>query len=136
MIFEINKNDLSILNNSFIDREQLEIDLHNNPFGKVIVYQENNEIIGYIYYSDIYERVEINQIEIKENHRNCGKGNFLLKKFTEIVDKNITLEVKVTNIPAIKIYKKNGFEKKAIRKGYYQGVDGILMEREYSTKTL
>ena len=35
--------------------------------------EEDNEIIGYIYYSDIYERVEINQIEINFIHRNCGK---------------------------------------------------------------
>lgn len=136
MIFEISRNDLSILDYSFIDRKKLENELCNNPFGKVIVYQEKDEIIGYIYYSDIYERVEINQIEIKEIHRNCGKGNFLLKKFTENVDKNITLEVKITNVSAIKIYEKNGFKRKAIRKGYYHGIDGILMEREHSAKTL
>ena len=28
------------------------------------------------------------------------------------------------------LYKKFGFEKKAIRKGYYHGIDGILMERK------
>ena len=46
------------------------------------------------------------------------------------MDKNISLEVNVNNIPAIKLYKKNGFIEKAIRKGYYQGIDGILMERK------
>ena len=97
---------------------------------KIIILKEDNEIIGYIYYSDIYERVEINQIEINFIHRNCGKGDFLLKKLIESVDKNISLEVNVNNIPAIKLYKKNGFIEKAIRKGYYQGIDGILMERK------
>ena len=47
----------------------------------------------------------------------------------EVVDKNITLEVKKDNLPAIHLYKSAGFEEKAIRKGYYQGIDGILMER-------
>jgi ribosomal protein S18 acetylase RimI-like enzyme len=45
------------------------------------------------------------------------------------VDKNITLEVKEDNTPALKLYKKFDFEEKAVRKGYYNGVDGLLMER-------
>ena len=45
------------------------------------------------------------------------------------MDKNITLEVKKDNIVALKLYKKMGFEEKAIRKNYYNGIDGILMER-------
>ena len=50
--------------------------------------------------------------------------------FTDSVDKSITLEVREDNLYAIKLYEKFGFIKKAIRKGYYQGIDGILMERE------
>ncbi|MCI8569134.1 MAG: GNAT family N-acetyltransferase [Bacilli bacterium] len=130
MIEEVKKNNIDILNNSFIKKDYILNELSNNPFGKIIILKEDNEIIGYIYYSDIYERVEINQIEINFIHRNCGKGDFLLKKLIESVDKNISLEVNVNNIPAIKLYKKNGFIEKAIRKGYYQGIDGILMERK------
>ncbi len=130
MIYEIKKEELKSINNSFLDIDKLYNELTINPFGKILIYEENNEIIGYLYYSDIYERTEINQIEIKNIHRNCGKGNILLKELTKIVDKNITLEVRVDNIPAIKLYEKNGFIKKAIRKGYYQGIDGYLMERK------
>ena len=130
MIEEVKKNNIDILNNSFIKKDYILNELSNNPFGKIIILKEDNEIIGYIYYSDIYERVEINQIEINFIHRNCGKGDFLLKKLIEKKKKNISLEVNVNNIPAIKLYKKNGFIEKAIRKGYYQGIDGILMERK------
>ena len=129
MIYELN--DLSELDNSFISKEYIEEELKNNPFGKVLVLKEDNEIIGYIYYSDIYERCEINQFEINSIHRNCGKGNLLLKYLIDYIKKDITLEVKEDNTPAIHIYEKNGFVKKAIRKGYYNGVDGILMERKY-----
>ena len=41
---------------------------------------------------------------------------------------NITLEVNKENTYAIKLYKKVGFKEVAIRKNYYDGVDGILME--------
>jgi len=129
MIYELN--DLSELDNSFISKEYIEEELKNNPFGKVLVLKEDNEIIGYIYYSDIYERAEINQFEINSIHRNCGKGDLLLKYLIDYIKKDITLEVKEDNIYAIKLYQKNGFIKTAIRKAYYNGVDGILMERKY-----
>ena len=135
MILEIKKNNLEKLNNSFLSKEEIIKELDNNPFGHYMILKENNEVIGYIYYSDIYERAEINQFEINSFHRNCGKGDFLLKEMIKAVDKDITLEVKEDNTPAIKVYEKNGFLKKAIRKGYYNGVDGILMERK-KEKTL
>jgi ribosomal-protein-alanine N-acetyltransferase len=133
MIYELAN--LDELDNSFISKEYIKNELDNNPFGKILVLKENNEIIGYLYYSDIYERAEINQFEINSIHRNCGKGNLLLKELVNKIKKDITLEVKEDNYPAIKVYEKNGFIKKAIRKGYYNGIDGILMERKYD-KTL
>ena len=121
--------DIEELNDSFINKEYIKEELSNNPFAKVLLLKENNKVIGYIYYSDIYERAEINQFEIDKIHRNCGKGDLLLKKMISLVNKDITLEVREDNIPAIKLYEKNNFTRKAIRKGYYNGKDGILMER-------
>ena len=130
MIYEITKDNLSKLKESFINKEYIENEFKNNPYAKVLVLEENQEIIGFLYYSDIYERVEINQIEIKNIHRNCGKGDKLLKELIKTVEKDITLEVKEDNFPAIKLYNKNGFNKVAIRSGYYNGTDGILMQRK------
>ena len=130
MFIDINKDNINEIDNSFINKEELINDLSNNPFGHYMILKENNEVIGFIYYSDIYDRAEINQIEINFIHRNCGKGSKLLEKMISLVDKNITLEVKKDNIPAIKLYKKYGFEEVAIRAGYYNGIDGILMERK------
>ena len=128
MIYELSS--LDELDNSFISKEYISNELRNNPFGKVLVLKED-KIIGYLYYSDIYERCEINQFEIMLSERNCGKGDLLLKYLINHIKKDITLEVREDNTPAIKLYLKNGFIKKAIRKGYYNGVDGILMERKY-----
>ena len=101
-----------------------------NPYGHYLLDIEANEIIAYLYYSVIYDRAEINQIEVTVIHRNCGKASKLLEKMIKLVDKNITLEVKKDNINAIHLYQKYNFQKVAIRKGYYQGIDGILMERK------
>jgi ribosomal protein S18 acetylase RimI-like enzyme len=43
---------------------------------------------------------------------------------------NITLEVNINNEYAIRLYEKYKFKKVAIRKAYYNGTDGYLMERK------
>lgn len=130
MIEEIKQEDLKFYEeNSLLKKDYIEKEFEINPFAKFLVLKEENKVIGYIYYSDIYERAEINQFEIETFHRNCGKGQKLLKKLIEAVDKSITLEVRKDNISAIRVYEKLGFKRKAIRKNYYDGVDGILMER-------
>ncbi len=131
MIIEFSKdNDLSKYNSDILYIEELYKDLDNNPFGNYLLLVEDNEIIGYLYYSDIYDRVEINQIEIKTNHRRNGKATMLMHKLIDDTNKSITLEVNKNNIPALNLYKKFDFNEVAIRKNYYNGVDGILMERK------
>ncbi len=130
MIIELTKDNIDEIKNTFIDEQDVLAEFNNNPFAKYLIYKEDNQVIGYLYYSDIYERAEINQFEVEVSHRNCGKGKILLQKMIELVDKNISLEVKIDNLPAIHVYKSLGFVEKTIRKGYYQGIDGILMERK------
>ncbi len=130
MIIEIDKNNQILQKNPYLIDKKLSFELDNNPFGRVLILEEEDEIIGYLYFSDIYDRAEINQFEIIESKRNCGKGNLLLKEMISLVDKDITLEVREDNIPAIHLYKKNHFTQVAIRENYYNGVNGLLMERK------
>ena len=111
----------------------LEEDLKNNIFSKYFIYEEKNNIIGFINYSDLYDRFELNYIYVKEEYRNIGIASKLMDKMLEIgndksID-NITLEVNINNESAIGLYKKYKFIERTTRKGYYNGVDGILMER-------
>ena len=100
-----------------------------NPFTKYIAYFDE-EILGYIEYNDIYETIDIVNIFIKEDKREKGIGEklltFLIKENKD--KKNITLEVSKENEPALNLYKKVGFEIVGIRKEYYKGIDGYLME--------
>lgn len=129
----ITKDNINDLLSSFITKEELIKEFEYNPFGKYLVYKEE-QVLGYIYYSDIYDRVEINQFEVKKEYRNQGIGNKLLHEFTKSVEKSTTLEVREDNLNAIHLYEKYGFKKKAKRDGYYQGIDGILMLREINNK--
>ena len=75
--------------------------------------------------------------EIKEEFRNKGYAKKLIEEvIVELKNnqcKNITLEVNEKN-PAVKFYKKIGFEIVSIRKGYYNGQDGYLMEKKLEVK--
>ena len=110
----------------------------DNPFSKCLIYLENNEIIGFLDYSVIYEKIEINYIFVKEEYRNCHIATNLLNyMINDNLDKeNITLEVNVNNIKAYNLYLKFGFKKVAIRKNYYQNQDAYLMERRIKWRYL
>ncbi len=102
-----------------------------NTFTHNIVIFNNNEILGFVIYSEIYENCEIIDVFVKEKYRNNGYAS---KMLSEVIEKNknrsITLEVNSTNVPALELYNKLGFEKVAIRKGYYNGVDAYLMRKK------
>ena len=119
---------------SFFSINQIINDFRQNAFTKYFIYMEKSNIIGVVNYYDMYERFEISYIEVKEDFRNKKIGSKLIEKIISIgKDKkisNITLEVNINNVNALKLYRKYGFETVAIRKGYYNGEDGYLMERK------
>lgn len=111
-----------------------EIDITTtNPFGRRIEYFIDEKSIGYLEYSIIYDRLEIDNIQVSEEYRNNGIGTKLMAHLISLAIElhaiNITLEVRVSNEVARNLYKKFGFHEVAIRKYYYGNEDGILMEK-------
>ena len=98
------------------------------------IYEENDVCCGFLYFDYIYDRIEIEYIYVNEEKRQKGIASFLLEKLIDESKKlaclNITLEVNVNNVPAIKLYEKYGFKKVAVREKYYGSEDGLLMIRE------
>jgi len=105
-----------------------------NPFSKTIEYVEDDKIVGVLKYSLIYDRMEIDNIEVISEY--CGKGigtklmSYLISLAIENRVVNITLEVRISNEIARHLYKKFGFREVALRKFYYGDEDGILMEKQ------
>ena len=121
MIKEVN--DINYLNNL----SDYKITL--NPFNKIIGYYIDNKIVGFLDYSVIYEKIEINYIFVINEYRRRNIAYNLIKHVIDNYEfDNITLEVNINNIGAISLYKKLGFKVISIRKNYYDGVDGYLME--------
>lgn len=110
-------------------------DLSIDDFSKIYIYLLDNNIVGFINYSFIYERAELNYIYVVDKFRNNGIGIKLLDFFeNDCVKsniKNITLEVSEDNLPAIKLYIKKNFKTVSIRKNYYGNKNAVLMIREF-----
>ncbi|VEU80082.1 GNAT family N-acetyltransferase [Haploplasma axanthum] len=118
MIRKMNKKDIpNILNlwletnleaHSFIDNAYFVSNVNNVKEelsdAIVYVYEENEEIIGFIGLEDNY----IAGIFIDSKYQGKGIGNELLSKVKEI-DENLTLKVYAKNEKALNFYKKQGF---------------------------
>lgn len=107
-----------------------EIKDDNNPFLFHLQYFFDNKLIGMLDYSLIYNRIEIENIEVNENYRRKHIASFLMDYLVKKSTENITLEVNINNYKAINLYEKYGFKKVAIRKNYYGNEDAVLMERK------
>ena len=102
-----------------------------NDYTFILVYKEDNKYVGFLIYQLLYENAEIIDIFVLDEYRNRGIGKALINKMLE--DKQIekvTLEVKKDNKLGIMLYNSLGFKEVALRKGYYNGVDALLMLKE------
>ena len=116
------KNNIKEFNIEYLKKE--------NPFLKNYVFLNNNEPIGLISYSLIYDRIELEYIWVSFEHRKKGIASKLMDKMLEENSNNITLEVRTTNEKAINLYKKYNFKIVSTRKNYYGNEDAYLMIRE------
>lgn len=113
--------------NSFSD-----YNVTKNEFNHIRGIYVDNILIGFIDFSIMYERAELNYIFIIDDYRRMGYSSKLMKymidKCKSLDVKSITLEVKINNLNAINLYKKFDFKQIGIRDKYYNGIDALLME--------
>ncbi|WP_028855174.1 ribosomal protein S18-alanine N-acetyltransferase [Psychrilyobacter atlanticus] len=111
-------------------------DMYGKPSYKFLGIFNRNRLAGYIILLDSIDIYEVVKIAISPIYRGRGLGKKLLTSVLENLDKNLMLEVRVSNETAINLYEGLGFKKINIRKGYYgdTGEDGIvyLFETSFS----
>ena len=85
---------------SFISQNVKE-EIKSDPFSNLLVFWQEKKVIGYLLYSKIYDRIELDQIEVIKEKRHKGIASMLLKELMMIsnIEKtnNITLEVNEHN---------------------------------------
>ncbi|MEM2676261.1 MAG: ribosomal protein S18-alanine N-acetyltransferase [Candidatus Bathyarchaeia archaeon] len=122
------------------------MDLYNRFPETFMVAEVNGEIVGYIMcrielglsnfgFSGFIKKGHIVSIAVMPEHRRKGIGYALVSKAMEGMRfygaKQAFLEVRVSNMPAINLYKKLGFKVVRTISGYYSdGEDAYVMSRE------
>ena len=101
----------------------------------VAVDEETELVVAYAGVWMMYDSANITNIAVHPDYRKTGLGGKMLELLIDISKEqkmdNITLEVRVSNVPAIALYKKYGFLEEGIRKRYYQGnEDALIMTKE------
>ena len=114
-------------------RESFYNELHNELAWYYSLFNEDGVLAGYAGTWHILEEAHVTNISVDPKYRRHKYGEALLKRiiddcYSEKI-KYITLEVRVSNTPAIGLYSKYGFMSFGTRKKYYQdnNEDALIM---------
>ncbi len=109
----------------------------DNPDSHFLV-AECGDVAGYIGVQEICGEAYVTNVAVFEEHRKNGVGRMLLKAAANgAKERNcefITLEVRVSNSPAISLYESEGYEKVGLRKNFYASPteDGAIYTKYFS----
>lgn len=100
-----------------------------------LVAMQDGELVGYGLIAIVFEDADVVNIAVSPLHRKKGLGKQLLEGLLTTAKargvKRVFLEVRVSNAPAILLYKGFGFQTVNVRKKYYpDGEDAYLMALE------
>jgi ribosomal-protein-alanine N-acetyltransferase len=97
---------------------------------------DGEELVGYMIISRYVDAWHVMNVAVDPAHRRRGIASMLLDRLFESTDdgtrRGYTLEVRVSNEGAIKLYEEAGFRARGIRRGYYTDnrEDALIMWRE------
>lgn len=106
-------------------------ELQKESYFHLLVYKENDQVLGFLSYVKLLETVDILDIVVDEQNRHQKIATNLIDYMISGLNENdaILLEVGTENQIAISLYEKFGFKIIHTRKKYYGKKDAYVMER-------
>lgn len=108
-------------------------ELSINPFSRMYVIEENQQVIAFLGLR-VDEQAEVMNFAVQPDYQHLGYGSMLLTyALDELKKENVktlSLEVRESNRGAQTFYKKFGFHISHKRKAYYQTEDAIVYVKE------
>ena len=100
------------------------------PFSLFLVAELGGKIVGYAFGWKLGESFELHRIAVKREERRRGVGRKLLKELLkrcrEEGVKEVFLEVRKGNAPAVNLYRSLGFKEVGERKNYYGDESALI----------
>jgi [ribosomal protein S18]-alanine N-acetyltransferase len=97
---------------------------------------ESQALVGYAIVSRYVDAWHVMNLAVAPEHRRRGIGMALLERLFEVTagdaQRGYTLEVRVSNAGAIRLYERAGFRTRGIRRGYYTDnrEDALIMWKD------
>jgi ribosomal-protein-alanine acetyltransferase len=89
--------------------------------------ERGGEIVGVLQWRNLGEEAEILDLAVRIAHRRQGIASFLLREFFPLTQKlavrQVFLEVRESNAPAVSLYRRFGFAISGRRENYYHHPD-------------
>lgn len=100
---------------------------------------ENGTICGFITASSVLDEVSINNVAVSALYRRKGIAQLLMGKLWEYAEEFaafVTLEVRESNLPAISLYEKLGYERVGLRKNFYSSpVENAVLMTKFNRRS-
>ena len=99
---------------------------------------EGDELVGYVINSRYVDAWHVMNVAVDPDRQRRGIATALIERLFEMTAdderRGYTLEVRVSNNDAIRLYEQLGFEPRGIRRGYYTDnrEDALIMWREHA----
>jgi [ribosomal protein S18]-alanine N-acetyltransferase len=99
-------------------------------------FDESGELLGYLVISRYVDAWHVMNVAVAPEHRRQGIALALFERLFQLTDndgrRGYTLEVRVSNEAAIKLYERLGFRSRGVRRGYYTDnrEDALVMWRD------
>ena len=99
-------------------------------------FSDQGELLGYLILSRYVDAWHVMNVAVSPDHRRQGIATALLERVFELTEqggrRGYTLEVRVSNTGAMRLYERLGFQARGIRRAYYTDnrEDAVIMWRE------
>ena len=97
---------------------------------------EGSRLVGYVINSRYVDAWHVMNVAVDPDYQRRGIATRLLERLFELTAdderRGYTLEVRVSNLEAIALYERLGFERRGVRRGYYTDnrEDALIMWRD------
>ena len=105
-----------------------------NQLALWLVAVEGDTVAGYIGSQTVLGEADMMNLAVRPEYRRRGLGRQLVEELIRRLDAaQLTLEVRVTNLPAQKLYESMGFTQVGRRKNYYEKPreDALILQKKF-----
>ena len=109
----------------------------SSPLALWLVALNEGEVVGYVGAQIVPDEADMMNLAVDEKYRRMGIGKALVAQLVEKLQaravRSLTLEVRISNQPAISLYERMGFSVVGKRPRYYQKPkeDALILRKEW-----